>query len=31
MSGRRSLEFLNGDLVLGYAQAVGITPPPAAE
>ena len=25
------LEFLNSDLVLGYAQAVGITPPPAAE
>ena len=25
------LEFLNGDLVLGYVQAVGITPPPAAE
>jgi hypothetical protein len=25
------LEFLNGDLVLSYAQAVGISPPPGAE
>jgi hypothetical protein len=25
------LEFLNADLVLSYAQAVGITPPPGAK